>query len=249
MVSEGNAKYKSVGNCLIEIASGTLRLGCKNSVIPTDGSVTTIGSSAFRGCNSLTSITIPDSVTTIGDYAFSGCSGLKGVYITDLEKWCKISFNTSDSNPLYYAHNLYLNNELVTNLVIPNSVTTIGDYAFYDCSGLTSITIPNRVTSIGRCTFSGCSSLTSITIPIRVTTIGYFAFENCSGLKTVYYKGGKSEWDKISIGFYNDNLTNASLYYYSETAPTLNYNGTAYSGNYWHYAPDGVTPVIWKKEN
>ena len=188
-------------------------LGCKNSVIPTDGSVTTIGDRAFYYCSGLTSVTIPNSVTTIGNSAFYGCSSL-------------------------------------TSITIPNSVTTIGEWAFCRCSSLTSITIPNSVTTIGHSVFRLCSGLTSITIPNSVTTIGDYAFYGCNGLKTVYYKGGESEWGNISIGSYdNNNLTNASRYYYSENEPTLNDDGTAYSGNYWHYAPDGVTPVIWKKEN
>ena len=137
----------------------------------------------------------------------------------------------------------------LTSITIGNGVDSIGEYAFYYCSGLTSITIPDSVTTIGYSAFRWCSGLTSITIPNSVTTIGYDAFYGCSGLKIVYYKGGKSEWDKISIGSNNGNLTNASRYYYSATEPTLNDDGTAYIGNYWHYAPDGVTPVIWKKEN
>ena len=82
-VEEGNEIYHSAGNCLIETKSKTLTLGCKNSVIPADGSLTSIGTSAFGGCSGLTSITIPDSVTSIGDYAFDGCSGLTSITIPD----------------------------------------------------------------------------------------------------------------------------------------------------------------------
>ena len=130
-------------------------------------------------------ITIPNSVTSIGERAFAYCFGLTSVHISDIAAWCAISFGDDDANPLSYAHNLYLNGELVTDLVIPNSVTSIGDYAFYYCTGLTSVTIPNSVTSIGDGAFSGCTSLTSVTIPNSVTSIGYEAFLSCSGLTSV----------------------------------------------------------------
>ena len=134
---------------------------------------------AFEGCSLLTSITILDSVTSIGSYAFYNCSSLEAVYITDIKAWCNISFGSGTSNPMCYVANLYLNGEIVTELVIPDGVTSIGDYAFYYCSSLTSITIPDSVTSIGDSAFSGCSSLTSITIPDSVTRIGENAFKDC----------------------------------------------------------------------
>ena len=90
--------------------------------------------------------------------------------------------------------------------------------------------------------FCDCSRLISVTISDSVTSIGDYAFYECSGLKTVYYKGTAAEWEKISIGYDNSNLKSATRYYYSETKPTT-------SGNYWHYDADGVTPVIWKKED
>ena len=120
--------------------------GITNITIP-DG-VTRIDSSVFENCSGLISVVIPDSVTFINAFAFSGCSGLTGVYITDIEKWCKILFENDVANPLYYAHNLYLNNKLVTDFVIPDSITSIGAYAFTGCSGFTSVTIPDGVTSI-----------------------------------------------------------------------------------------------------
>jgi len=153
-------------------------------------SVTSIGGYAFAFCEGLTSITIPDSVTTIGIFAFMFCDNLKGVYITDISAWCNIMFSTEDSNPLYYAKKLYVNNNLFTTLVVPNGTTEIKSYVFCNCAALTSIDIPDSVTSIGEGAFSGCAGLTNISIPDSVTTIGGGAFAG-----TGYYNN-PSNWEK-----------------------------------------------------
>ena len=140
--------------------------------------VTAFQISAFRNDLDLHSITIPDSIISIRENAFFGCSNLTGVYIADLTAWCGISFGGSTANPLYYAHYLYLNGKLVTDLVVPDSVTKIGNSAFSSCWRLKSITIPYNVTSIGSSAFYDCSHLTSIT-----------------------YQGTKAQWDKVSKGY------------------------------------------------
>ena len=147
--------------------------------------VTRIKSYAFRNCSGLTSVTIPDGVTSIGAYAFDFCYRLSEVHITDVAKWCGISFDGSSANPLYYAAKLYFNGSLVVDLNIPDGVTSIGAYAFYNCSGLTSVTIPNGVTSIGDNAFRYCGGLTNMTIPNTVTNIGSGAFQSCCSLTDI----------------------------------------------------------------
>ena len=188
IVAAGNTIYDSRNDCnaLIETATNTLIAGCKNTVIP--NSVTSIGQYAFSGCSSLTSVTIPNSVISIGVRAFEGCYGLTSVHITDLAAWCNIAFayvyvnNTSTiwySNPLYYAHHLFMNGKEITELVIPNGVTEIKEFAFSNCSGLTSIEIPNSVTSIGQFAFSDCSGLAEVYCDARnVPNTNTTAFDN-----------------------------------------------------------------------
>ena len=146
-------------------------------------SVTTIGMYAFDGCSGFTGdLTIGNSVTSIGKEAFYGCNSLNGVHYTgDITQWCNITFGSALSNPLYYAHKLYINDELITELNIPEMVTEIKQYAFYGCSGFTgSLTIPSSVTTIGHSAFSDCSGFSgSLTIPNSVTWIGDFAFSSC----------------------------------------------------------------------
>ncbi len=149
-------------------------------------SVTSIGGLAFYGCTSLTSVTIGKSVTSIGESAFYSCSKLtKTNYTGDIAGWCNIKFGDSSANPMCYSHNFYINDQEIKDLVIPNSVTSIGDFAFYDCSSLTSVIIGESVTSIGSHAFYGCTSLTSVTIPNSVTSIGNGAFSDCSSLTSV----------------------------------------------------------------
>ena len=157
------------------------------SITIPDG-VTTIGNYAFSGCKKLASINIPDSVTQIGSYAFNDCIVLTRTYITDIAAYCKIKFGDKafiEGRYDYYGRNLYLDDKLVTELVIPEGVTEISDYAFIGCTELTSVTIPEGVTSIGEYAFFYCTRLTNIVIPKGVTTIADNAFEYCKRLASI----------------------------------------------------------------
>ena len=165
-----------------------------------------IGSSAFSSCKNLTSVTIPNSVTSIGHAAFSSCIGLTSFIIPKSIDNIGIapfvgcsnltSIDVDSENPYYCALDGVLFNNAKTTLiqypgskqggyVIPNSVTTMGDAAFSNCTGLTSVTIPNSVTSIGVSVFNECRNLTSVTIPNSVTTIGKAAFLLCRSLASI----------------------------------------------------------------
>ena len=208
-------------------------LGCTSLTSAVfSNSVTSIGDSAFRGCTSLASITIGNGVTSIGEDAFSFCASLTSVHISDIAKWCDISFYDYSANPLVYAYDLYLNGKLVTELVIPNSVTSIGSYAFYGCTSLASITIPDSVTSIGSDAFEYCYKLVEV---INKSSLNITAGSSNCGYIGYYTKEVHSGESKIvNIGgylFYTYDGVNYLLGYVgNETELTLpeNYNGENY---------------------
>lgn len=198
--------------------------------------VTCIGDDAFYNCSSLSKVTIPAGLTRIGYAAFYKCNSLEMVDISDIESWCNVKFEDSYSNPLSYANNLYINGELVEILNIPDTITSISDYAFYDCDALTSVNVPECVTNIGEDVFRNCASLTNITIPGTVTSIGNrtfyycpnltsitipnsitkicdYVFYKCSALEKVFFKGTEEEWNSVSICEKNEDLKNAEIIY------------------------------------
>ena len=166
MVDENNEIYRAQSNCLIEIETDCLILGCKNSDIPE--TVKKIGSRAFAGCTGLSSIVIPESVTSIEAYAFSNCKGLTDMIIPD--------------SVTYIGESAFLGCEELGSIKLSAALTTIERSVFYDCKSLTSITIPDGVTLIGGSAFCGCNSLSNVEIPSSVITIDASAFYGCEHL-------------------------------------------------------------------
>ena len=179
----GNVKYAVDGGYItFDKKTGTIT-ACDSTVtkanIPQkiEGvAVKSIGESAFRGCEALTSVTIPNSVTNIGESAFYLCEALTSMTIPN-------SVTSIGERTFYLC-------EALTSVTIPNSVTNIGQRAFSGCKALTSITIPNSVTNIGKSAFSECKALTSVTIPDSVTSIREYTFFMCESLVNVTIPNG-----------------------------------------------------------
>ena len=256
----------------IKSISRAMLRGCqilKSVTIPE--SVTSIGREAFYRCNGLTSIVIPDSVTSIddgafwwcerletvtlgkgvksiGSWAFDSCNRISKVYYTgDINSWLGIQFKTDDSNPCRVLNDvdLYIDGQLMTSVVIPDGVKSIGDYAFSAsngiesvtipssvksigvgafeyCTGLTSVVIPSGVTKIGREAFYGCQKLKGVVIPSSVTSIGEDAFYDCGyDFRDVAFGGTADEWDDIGYTFDS----------YSQPV-NIHYNCTTLDGHY-----------------
>ncbi len=151
-----------------------------------------IAAGAFKNC-AIEVVHISSEITAIGHDAFAGCTALKEVHITDIASWCAVDFADYYSNPIYFAKNLYLNGTLVTDLVIPEGVTTIKYAAFNGCSSITTATLPSTLTTLEAAAFKGCSSLKAIVLPESVTTVGTLAFANCGALTGITLSGSITE--------------------------------------------------------
>ena len=180
--------------------------------------VTSIGAQAFANCLKLASVNLPEGIKSVGTMAFQDCFDLKRVETPSVEAWLGITFDSHYSNPLSYAHDLLVDGNRLTDLVIPGHITRVQPYSFIECTGITSVTIQDGTTDIGIAAFAycsgieeislpmtlttiddqaffGCSALTGITIPASVTQMNYAAFASCSGLKSINIPQGVTTID------------------------------------------------------
>ena len=203
--------------------------------------VTSLGSYTFYECRNLTSISIPSSVTSVYSGGFTYCEKISDIYITDIAAWCNIADG-------FYGHcskdrRIYVNGELLTELVIPDGLTAIGSFAFYNCVDLTSVTIPDSVLNIGYGAFRDCSSLTSLRLPEYDyetwdsdwgtdynPQIEDYAFYGCSGLTSITIK------DNYCVGNY-------AFYGCSGLTSLMIEKDTGIIGSYAFADCDGLTSV------
>ena len=224
-------------------------------IITFDGVVTHMGNQVFSGKTSLIGISVPSGVKKVQPAAFFNCTNLNEVHISSIEAWCNIYFELSIianwpySNPLYYAKNLYLNGELVTDLIIPNGVKKIPNYAFHGCTSIKSVIVGNDVEYIGARAFAECNHLTSVIIPnanhdidlasnvfalcpnLESVTLGnsikeipIFTFNECTSLESITIPESVTEIDEYAF----DGCTSLSTIYCRPiTPPAIYYD---YSG-------------------
>ena len=213
---------KYIGHCAF--------FGCNISSVKIPDGVTSIGICAFSYCSKLSSVTLPDSITKIGEDAFiytplldNQTSAVK--YVGKWAVYCEGKKERQQGKSLgIYSAATYIDNDHL-NVTIKDGTVGISDNAFYHCENVLSMLLPAGIRYIGNAAFSCCTSLTSITIPDSVTSIGSQAFRDCSSLKDVYYIGSKSQWDKISIGTYNESLLGANIHYLNLGISGLNLKG------------------------
>ena len=220
-VEEGNPVYHSDGNCVIETATRTLVFGCQTSVIPDDGSVTSIGVGAFAGYMAK-DVNLPASVTSIGDHAYENCGGLTSVTLPDTV--------TSLGN------SVFANCQQLKEVTIPGSVTKIPENAFSYCERLVTITILSGVTDIEKDAFFCCGKLKNVALPDSVAHIGERAFYECKALTRIVLPKNLTRIDGNVFSFC-ESLTRVVLpksltcieyssFYYYDSLKTVYYGGT-----------------------
>ena len=240
------------------LSNATLPWGKAITKVIIEPGVTEIGTNVFNYCTKLTEVVLPATVNQIKGGAFNNCTAIQKVSITDLGAWCQLTFDTQDSNPLYCGGKLYLDGALLTDAVIPQGVTQIADYAFYNMSSLKSVTIPNTVEEIGYAAFYGCSGLTEMKLPEGLKIIDSGAFSGCNGLTEIVVPdsvtsiggaafSGCSGLTSMTLPFVGlgEAGYNSSHGCFGAIFGTTSYTGGIKTSQsyYYYYIPSGLTSV------
>ena len=206
----------------------------KEITIP--ASVKSIGESAFAFCTSLEKVNFNEGLEYIGDCAFGGCTLLEEFIMP--QSVTEIGFGVlMFIGGFFFDGEAYDSFNKVGKIVMSDNITDIPDFSFSGCA-IPSVAVGKNVETINYSAFYGCNLLEYVIIPKSVKKIVSYAFYNCYLLNTVYYEGMAEEWSKVSVGKTGNTISTAEIYYYSESKPSA-------SGNFWHYASDGVTPEKW----
>ncbi|MCH5220145.1 MAG: leucine-rich repeat protein [Muribaculaceae bacterium] len=147
--------------------------------------VQSIGDNAFYNCANLEQVRIGTGLLSSSPYAFYGCNALEAVHISDLSAWCDILFSSASSNPLGFARHLFLDGEEISDIVLPEGLGHVADYAFYKCLSLTNVEFPESMTWMGEMAFYGCENLQKVNLPSNLSTVGTWTFALCSSLAEV----------------------------------------------------------------
>ena len=218
-VDSQSRHFISDQNCLIELKEKRLVLGCKNSIVPSDGSVQTIGEGAFRGCVDLTTVIVPKDIICIEDMAFSGCSNVENFVVDPHNSRygviakCLIDFTTRSvvagckNSVLSDLTNITTIGKAafdgcydLVNLMISNSVVRVLDFAFRNCLNVMEVALRGQIESIGYSSFRGCTRLRTVRIGKNLKRIGDAAFMDCNNLTRIVYEGSEEEWELIEKG-------------------------------------------------
>ena len=187
---------------------------------------------AFSGCTMLESVTLGDDVDTIGSYAFEDCTSLATVDLA--EGITEVGSHAFDGCTA------------LTEIVLPDSMDYINSYAFNN-SGLTAVDLGSGIYSIAADAFYG-TGITSVVIPDGIYYLYDGAFNGCSSLAKVYYEGTETDWNSLIGRYGNGDISGATVYYYTDSEPELNAEGTAYVGSYWYYVDGVVTEWVYEAE-
>jgi len=232
VVDPANTMYRSEGNCIIEIESNTVILGCPASIIPT--SADSIGPFAFNNCSALVSITIPANVSMIGSHAFARCSSLASVNILEGISFIDFSAFTGCSS--------------LQSITLPTSISIIGAYAFEECSSLTNINLPSQLSNMSMGMLYRCTSLESIVIPETVTVISEGAFEGCTSLTSINIPSNVNSIGRLPFAYCSSLISitvdaNNAFFRSEGNCLIRRANNTLLLGLQNSIIPDGVTSI------